>query len=125
MVNRPSVAPDVTHISVAGSYLPLVQELNFACQCFAKRVHAEHRGVLVVSFPHVAFDRVNQLRRAVEVRKSLAEIDRAHVLREPRHHGKDRDPSSGQLRLHALRVRHIGYLSHSSIHSQSFRDSNG
>jgi hypothetical protein len=78
-----------------------------------------------VAFPHVAFDSVNQLRRTVEVGKSLAEIDRSYVLREPRHHGKNRDSPGRQLRLHGLRVRHIGYLNHSSIHSQSFIDSNG
>ena len=60
-----SAAPDVTHLG-RGVVMPSVQEFNLPRQCF-REAHTPSIGVLVVTFPHVAFDSINQLRRTVEV----------------------------------------------------------
>ena len=52
--------------------------------------HALHRRVLIAAGAHVARDRIDQRRIAVEVRKPLRQVDRAEIRRQARHDREDR-----------------------------------
>ncbi len=67
-----------------------VQGLDLGRQRLAQRGHAGHRRVLVVALAHRRADLLDQPRVAVEVRKALAEVDRAMLLGERRHDREDR-----------------------------------
>ena len=102
----PSVAPDVTVISVPGIVPSAVEQLDLPGERLAKPEDARHRRVLVVAVAHRAGDRLDELGRAVEVGKALPDIDRVELERELRHHLEDADAGGRELRLDRLRDGH-------------------
>ena len=73
-----------------------IQRCQFAGHCLAQRWHTGHWRVLVVALLHGGCYRVDKLRVAVKVRKTLAEINRTFFCRQCRHDGKNSRADVGQ-----------------------------
>jgi hypothetical protein len=86
-----------------------VQRRDLHRDRLAQRRHPGHRRVLVQAAAHRGIDRIDQTRVAIEIRKALAEVDRAVRLRERRHHREDR---GADFRQAARDGRRFGEAAH-------------
>ena len=83
------MAPAVMVISAPGRSARPYSASILARHRLAQRRHAGHRRVLVQARAHRGVHRVEQRRVAVEVGEALAEVDRAVLGGQRRHHGED------------------------------------
>ena len=74
---------------------PAVAALGFFGNRLPQRRDAGHHRILVMPRLHCAGQCIHQARRHWEVRKALAQIDRAMLRRQLRHHGKNSGANLG------------------------------
>ena len=69
---------------------PAIATRSFIGNRLAQRRDAGHHRILVVAGVHRTGQCIHQTRGYREIRKALAQIDRAMLCRQLRHHGKNR-----------------------------------
>jgi hypothetical protein len=75
----------------------LVERFDLLSDRLQQRWPPRHRRVLVHALAHLLRHEFHQPLRRIEIRKSLRQIDRAALLRKPRHDREDRRADARQL----------------------------